>query len=601
MTVPTLVFDFETYYDPVSGYSLSKMTSTEYIRDSQFQAQCCAFKLDDESTEIAWGDEIGKAFKWYGQDVTAVCHNAQFDGAIAAHQYAWKPRAWMDTVGMARAKLRIPSYSLSSVARHLGFGDKLDGLSVSKGKRLEELQGYERALLGQYCVRDVDLTHKIYKELLPDFPRFEQLLLDWTIRAVTDPLLAVDIDMLDQYIIDLKVNRVDMLKEAGITAEEIMSNPKFAAALARLGVAPPMKMSERTGKLTHAFAKDDKGLTDLLEHADTRVQAVVTARLKLKSTIEETRAARLSAIGKTGPLPIPLLYYGAHTGRLSGSGGINMQNLTRGSKLRKSIIAPKGFSLVVGDSSQIEARILAAISCQEDLVEVFRKGLDPYCDMASFIYGRPITKSDEAERWLGKVVVLGAGYGMSANTFKEFLRSQGKTLEPHMYKLAIDAYRKKNYKVVQFWNTCDKALVNIAAGTRVKLSDAVDVYTGLNSIELPVGFPLLYPGLRYEPNERNWLYKHRGDGETGLYGGKVVENIVQCLARHVVMEQLLYTHQHWPVVMTVHDEIIAVVPEQEAQEARDKIYEIMCTAPRWWPDLPVKAEVKFGKVYGDIK
>lgn len=596
----TLVLDFETYYDP-AAFSLSKMTSTEYIRDARFQAICCAFKFNDEPTHLAWGDDIAKAFEHYGTNVRAVCHNAQFDLAIAAQHYQWYPKEATDTVGLARAQLRLKSYSLNSVAANLGFGEKLDGLSVSKGKRLEALQNYERDILGEYCVRDVDLTYRIYERLIKTFPKFEFLLLQWTIKAVTMPLLAVDYKMLDDYIVELDKARESMLEDAGITLDVIMSNPKFAQALKNLGVEPPMKMSERTGKPTFAFSKQDKGITDLMEYPDVRVQAVVGARLKLKSTIEQTRAARLSAIGKTGPLPVPLLYYGAHTGRMSGGGGINLQNLTRGSKLRKGIVAPAGKALVVGDSSQIEARALACVAGQEDLMEVFRKGLDPYCDMASFIYGRTITKADEDERWLGKVTVLGAGYGMSARTFFEFLRTQGKSLSMEMCEKAITAYRKKNDKIVKFWDVCDKALPLIVEGLERPLSTEIPVITGKNKITLPAGLPLLYPELSYSSTDRRYSYASRGDGRSGIYGGLITENIVQALARHIVMEQLLIVHQKYPVALTVHDELVAVVDKAEAAEARDYIERIMCTPPRWWPDLPVKAEVKFGEVYGNIK
>lgn len=597
----TLTIDFETFYDPAEGYSLSKMTSTEYIRDPRFQAQCCAFKLNDGPSWVAWGEDIGKAFKFYGTNVRGVAHNAQFDGAIAAHHYGWSPAEFTDTVGLARAQLRLKSYSLNSVAASLGLGAKLDGLSVAKGKRLEQLEDFERNILGEYCAKDVDLCYEIYKNLIAACPRFEFLLLQWAIKAVTQPLLAVDHSMLDDYVVELNLNRDKTLAEAGITLDTIMSNPKFAEALRNLGVEPPMKMSERTGKPTYAFAKDDKGITDLLEHPDVRVQTAVSARLKLKSTIEETRAKRLSAIGKTGLLPVPLLYYGAHTGRFSGGGGINLQNLTRGSKLRKGIVAPPGKALIVGDSSQIEARALACVAGQQDLVEVFKRGLDPYCDMASFIYGRPITKADEAERWLGKVTVLGAGYGMSANTFVEFLRVQGKPLSKEMCQKAIEAYRTKNYKIVQFWDRCDRALQFIHAGREHSISDHLSVLTGKNQIRLPVGFPLMYPELNYSSGDRRWSYVARGEGRSGIYGGLVTENIVQSLARHVVMEQLLIVNATYPVALTVHDELVAVVDEHEGEEARNYIEHVMCTPPRWWPELPVKAEVKLGKVYGDIK
>jgi len=596
----TLTLDFETYYDPAS-YSLSKMTSTEYIRDSRFQAICCSFKLNDEPTHLAWGEDIGKAFKHYGSKVRAICHNAQFDGAIAARHYNWFPTQITDTLGLARSQLRLNSYSLNSVAKHLGFGEKLDGLSVSKGKRLEDLQDYEREILGEYCIRDVDLTKRIYDTLIQNFPKFEFLLLQWTIKAVTRPMLAVDYEMLDKYVVELDERREQMLKDAGIAIEVIMSNPKFAEALRNLGVEPPMKTSPRTGKPTYAFSKQDKGITDLLEHEDVRVQAIVSARLKLKSTIEQTRAQRLSAIGKTGLLPVPLIYYGAHTGRMSGGGGINLQNLTRGSKLRKSLVAPPGKALVVGDSSQIEARALACVAGQEDLMEVFRKGLDPYCDMASFIYDRTITKADEDERWLGKVTVLGAGYGMSARTFFEFLRTQGKPLPMEMCERAINAYRKKNDKIVQFWDTCDKALPLIVEGIKRSLSTEVYVMTGKNTIHLPTGLPLFYPDLSYSSSERRYSYAARGEGRSGIYGGLITENIVQALARHIVMEQLLIVNESYPVALTVHDELVCVVDKAEAKDARDYIEQVMSTPPKWWPELPVKAEVKHGFIYGEIK
>lgn len=599
----TLTLDFETFYDPKDKYSLSSgnLTSTEYIRDSRFQALCCGFKLNYEPVVMAWGGDIAKAFKFYGKRVRAVAHNSQFDGAIASYHYGWNPDEWTDTVGLARGRLRLKSYSLRSVAEHLGLAPKLDGLSVSKGKRLEQLESYEVAILDEYCVRDVELCNQIYTILIDKFPRFEVMLLDWSIKAVTNPKLAVDHKMLDNYVLELLMNRDKMLADAGITREVIMSNPRMAEALSNLGVQPPMKMSERTGKPTYAFAKDDKGITDLLEHPDLRVQTLVAARLKLKSTIEETRANRLSSIGKSGLLPVPLLYYGAHTGRFSGGGGINLQNLPRGSKLRKAIVAPPGKALVVGDSSQIEARALALAAGQTDLVEVFRQGLDPYCHMASFIFGRTITKADEEERWLGKTTVLGAGYGMSAATFVEFLRAQGKPLPLAMCEKAIQTYRQKNDAIVRFWSTCDKALQRIHDGDMVLLSESLHCYTNRNTIHLPVGLPLFYPGLHYESSKRRWAYHSRGDGISSIYGGLVTENIIQSVARHIVMEQLLIVNETYPVALTVHDEIIAVVDEHEGPAARDYIEQVMSTPPRWWPDLPVKAEVKWGKVYGDIK
>ena len=156
----------------------------------------------------------------------------------------------------------------------------------------------------------------------------------------------------------------------------MLSNPKFAELLEQHGVAPPTKISLRTGKETFAFAKSDKGFNDLLEHTDPKIKMFAEARLGIKSTLEETRTQRLIDISERGSLPAPLIYYGAHTGRWGGGGKINLQNLPSRNKqaniIKKAIIAPDGYVIVEADSSQIEARMVAWYSGQDDLVEQFK-------------------------------------------------------------------------------------------------------------------------------------------------------------------------------------------------------------------------------------
>ena len=598
--MPTLCIDYETAFS--KDYSLTTLTSTEYIRDSRFEAIMCGFKLNDEPTHVAVGEDIQKAFSFYKGIDVGVAFNAAFDGAIAAERYNWKPQRWVDPMGLARAGMRLKSNSLASVSTALGLAPKLEMPDSVKGKWLKDLSKAELEGLAVYCKRDTDLAKAIYDCLIGGFSEFELKLLNWTVEAVISPLLEVDVAMLEGYVIELQKNRTAVLAGAGITLPEIMSNPKFALALQNLGVSPPMKISPRTGKETFAFSKKDQGLLELQTHPDLRVQTVVSARLQLKSTIEETRAARLSAIGRTGPLPVPLLYGGAHTGRLSGTGGVNLQNLSRGSKLRDSLIAPQGYTLIVGDSAQIEARVLAVLAEQTDLVDSFRKGEDIYCEMASFIYGRPITKADELERWLGKSVILGAGYGMSAQTFEKFLVAQGKPLaSKDWYTKAINAYRKKNANIVKLWNRFGTAIPYIAREDINEFnSGGLSLKLGQYRLERHKGrIPLLYPSLRRYGSE--WIYNSTEREVNKIYGGKLTENVVQALARDIVMEQLLEVHSKYPVVMAVHDEIIAIAPESEGQKAADFMLKVMSTPPYWWPDLPVKAEVGHGRIYGELK
>ena len=136
------------------------------------------------------------------------------------------------------------------------------------------------------------------------------------------------------------------------------SNPKFAELLIEQGVTPPTKISATTGKETYAFAKTDEGFKELLEHDNPYVQALASARIGNKSTIEETRTENFIQIANRGKLPVPLKYAGAVVShRWSGVDGINLQNLPRTSELRRAICAPVGYKLVASDLSNIELRL----------------------------------------------------------------------------------------------------------------------------------------------------------------------------------------------------------------------------------------------------
>jgi DNA polymerase len=293
------------------------------------------------------------------------------------------------------------------------------------GMRRADFSPHGLKIYGAYCITDTESTRIMFNILSAGFPRSEMRLIDQTLRMFTEPVLGLDKDVLLPHLEAVKEKKALLMAEIDVQREDLMSNPKLAESLRKLGVEPPTKISTTTGKETYAFSKSDWAFTDLLEHPDLPVQALVAARLGVKSTLEETRTERFLDMADRGPMPVPLRYYGAHTGRWSGSDKINLQNITRGSPLNTAITAPEGHVIINCDSSQIEARVLAWLAGQEDLVAAFDRGDDVYKIMASSIYNKPVDAIDKDERFLGKTVVLGAGYGTGWATFQKQLKLKG--------------------------------------------------------------------------------------------------------------------------------------------------------------------------------
>jgi DNA polymerase I-like protein with 3'-5' exonuclease and polymerase domains len=421
--MPLIVCDFETYYD--SDFSLSKMTTEEYIRSPRFEVIGVSVKVDSEPPRWFSGTmpDIQKwllRFPW--ETSIAVAHNAAFDMAILNWSFGIIPARIADTLSMARA-IDGPDAgnSLAKLAERHGLGAKGNEVINALGKRRLDFSTAQLAAYGEYCCNDADLTYDLFQKQVAGFPLSELRVIDLTIRMFTEPVLRLSQPVLDGHLTEVLDRKAKLLDGLGVSTEALMSNDKLAKVLADLGVEPPTKTSPTTGKVAWAFAKNDEGFKALLEHEDERVQAIVAARLGIKSTLEETRTERFIDISKRGTLPVPLRYYAAHTGRWGGDDKINLQNLPRKSPLKKSMRAPKGFLLVDCDSSQIEARTLAWLAGQDDLVQFFEKNnaeiaagvakadmqFDPYKIMASGIYGVPVSEVTDDMRFVGKTTILG--------------------------------------------------------------------------------------------------------------------------------------------------------------------------------------------------
>jgi DNA polymerase len=364
-----------------------------------------------------------------------------------------------------------------------------------------------------------------------------------------------------------------------------------------------MKISPTTGKETYAFAKNDEDFKALLEHENSIVQAIVAARLGVKSTLEETRTERFIGIADRGPLPVPLRYYAAHTGRFGGDDKVNLQNLPRKSPLKKAIKAPPGYVVIDCDSSQIEARTLAWLAGQWDLVEAFDRGEDVYKIMASSIYGVPVDEVTDAQRFVGKTTILGAGYGMGPLKFQAQLKTFGVELDLDECKRIIAVYRETYPYIPKLWRDTGDALESLVVGNPTSIGEGMKLAV-IDGVVLPNLLRIRYPNLRFvtqDNGKQEMVYdtkKGRAVIPTRIYGGKCVENICQALARIVIANQMLMIARRYKVAMTVHDSVVPVVPEAEAAEARAFIEQCMRIRPKWAAALPLNCESKMGASYG---
>jgi len=607
-----VTIDFETYYS--REFSLSKMTTEAYIRSPDFEIIGVGVKVNNHPTDWYSGDNFKRFLTSLDyRDKAILCHNTAFDGAILSWHFGIKPRLWLDTLSMARPIHNITvGGSLKALANHYALGVKGDEVVNALGKRRADFTPDEMSRYASYCINDVELTYDLFNKLKRQIPSSELMVIDQTIRMYTEPVIELDVPLLEQHLVEVRTRKQSLMDEVEVTTEDIMSNPKFALALQRLGIEPPRKISLTTGKETWAFSKTDKGFTDLLEHTDERVQSLAAARLGVKSTLEETRTEALIGVAARGALPIMLNYYGAHTGRFSGGDKLNLQNLpSRDGKntIRRALKAPIGQVLVACDSSQIEARTVAWVAGQEDLLEAFREKRDVYSEFASEVYGRKITKVDKVERFVGKTCILGLGYGMGAEKLRRTLElgAGGISVKVDLNEAEriVRIYRAKNWKIVQFWQRCGAMLSTMVQGGDGSLHDAIPFSN--QGIILPNKLKIHYPMLRSAANGFEYINdarqyrKNPADAVwTRIYGGKVTENLVQALAALVIREQMVTAaYQKCKVVLQVHDEIVITAPEAEAISAQQHLEQIMSTPPKWAPTLPVACESGYAINYGD--
>lgn len=653
-----IALDFETAWDS-KDYTLKKMTTESYIRDPRFKAWGLCVHVYGSDAPVRWigqkhiAQEMAK-IDW--SRTAALAHNAAFDVSILSWLYGIRPAFILDTLSMARAlRGADQKNNLAVLANDFGLPPKGNAVHSTDGM-LDSISLEVEKELAEYCKHDVYLCEQIYARLSEGYPAKELRLIDMTLRMFTRPLLELDQDMLVHALLEEKEEREALLTRLDLKDEDLSSNNKFAEVLTLLGMPPPTKAKKPTPKTPNpvgtifAFAKTDAMFQAMLNGDNADVALVCEARLKVKSTSERTRAQRFSDIAKRGALPVPLHYFGTGTGRWAAMKGeaINMQNLKRGSFLRKAIMAPEGHVLVVGDLSQIEPRVLAWMADYEDMLDIFRAKGDPYAQFGAQMFGvEGLSKeSHPALRQSAKSALLGCGYQMGWASFaaqllvgflgappvrydSAFAKQLGVTKDyaerfidwednlekmeaiPHVCttkellihclaaKKIIDIYRATAHPVTGFWELCQQLIQKSLADGEEYTHKCLLFRKG--EIVLPNGMSLLYPDLRQQKQKSGrpqWVY---GPNATKLYAGKVVNNVVQGTARIVMTDGMLRTAARYPVVGTVHDEQIVVVPEKGAPDALSWTLQQMTLEPTYMPGIPLAADGGFHRRYGLAK
>ena len=619
-----VVIDFETYYS--KEFSLSKITTEEYIRSPQFEVIGVCVKEDDGPVEWITGtlEEIKAGLLKHDLSIVC-CHNTAFDGAILSWVFDIHPRLLIDTLSMSRPIIGAKTGgmvggSLRALSEHFGIGHKGTEIYNTLGKRREDFTVEELERFGEYCKQDVRLTYELWKILAPTFPLLETALINVTLKMFTEPAIVLDKPLLEKHLAEVKAKQAELLTRVGVDRSVFMSNDKFAEMLRSRGVEPPTKVSPTTGKTAYAFAKTDPGFQALLSHPNEEIQALAAARLGVKTTIEETRTQAFIDVASRGTLPAMLNYYGAlNTGRFSGGGGLNVQNLPRGGVLRHSMRAPDGYAIVACDSSQVEARTLAWFAGQEDLVADFTHGRDVYSGFATEIYQKPITKHDNPdERHVGKRCILGLGYNVGALKLYLALTADGINVTLEECKHFVRVYRTHYGMITAIWKQCNLAIERMYQGYDSVIGVGLQLHVNgrERSIALPNGLKLWYADMQATQGQYGleYTYQKRKGIRAKLYGGALTENIIQALARIIVSYQMVAISR-WlehrcrdekdgrirRIVNMVHDEVVVVVPKEEAELTKAYMMKAMKTPLNWCKGLPVSCEADIGETYGDAK
>jgi DNA polymerase len=643
VTPSEVVIDFET----VSKADLAKTGAFAYAQDKTTRVLCMAWCVAGGSASGVWqpGEPFPRLVITAAREGRLVAHNATFEFAI--WQYALRrdlpdlPDLSPGRISCTMARAACAGYplALADVAEAMGLEAQKD----PAGKRLIQAarRHYERTGSAEpppgmtaYALQDAKAEAELHRKL-PPLPEREQRI----------------------YRLDAEINARGIGLDVA-SAEAIKRMVEAEAAEARAA------LTEITGGVVNSISEVVKMLAWLRGHGmpdlpDLRAETVAKVLKSPPKTARKTalrvlglRAdaagsavkkidAMLSCVGPDGRMRGLLQYYGAvATGRWAGR-LVQPQNLPRPemdvdpedfqrlpregikavygsdllsvakSSLRRLLWAAPGKVLVRADLSAIEARLVFWLAGEEKALQLYREKADIYCEMASRVFNRPITKADKEERFVGKTLVLGCGYGMGYRKLQGTIEALGGgTVDDLTAEHYVGAYRKAWPRVVAAWCELEQA----AARAYSSMGRPVEALAGRVAfrcdgstmrVRLPSGRVLSWHGVEWNHEEQNLIAGRAvaSSAERGafqrLYGGALLERITQATARDVMADAMLAAEANgMPVVLTVHDEIVCEVPENSGVAAVKTLLDLMRTPPAWAGGLPLDAEAECERRYG---
>lgn len=684
-----LTVDFETYYD--REYSLSKMTMIEYIMDGRFQPIMMSYSINDEPIRNVIGypkiKEVLDGIDWDNTVLNA--QNTAFDATIIRARFGHTARYYTDTMAMARVTAAhvFEGASLAAIAKVL----QANGVHVPpKGKEVQsalgmhlynayqgtpylalkattdpnEVQRGHELLMGyvEYCNNDVHLAREAFKYFTKMITPDEMQYGDMILKCYIEPSLYLDLPIIEEEI--QRIHERDEKRARDVANKYFNGNqaelrsvcrsvPKFTEFLKSLGgkleheidedtdytFIIPSKYSEKKGRVEPCYSKTFPAVIEMCDRMD-EIGDIFRTKLAMSSSIELSRAERFRAIAKIGcGFGMPYTVSGAHTHRLGGSGGLNVQNLSSGRKegqsnaLKRSISAPPGHQVVVFDSSQIELRTGSYIAGDHATLKMFLEGRDPYSEQASLIYGgdpveiKKLAKGGvepyaSIQRPAGKASLLSNIYGTGAVGFMNYAKLMGVDMTLEEAQHIVKVYRETHPEVVATWNACEVALRNMIAGAsgyfggpdgKLFYYDGARMNHGVRmpGIRLPDGNWLNYHCLsmrerEYPDGSTKMNYAYRGLKEGRIqwiftYAARIFENCNQALAFAVMKYQALLINQRHKIVLNTHDEWGIVVKDEEVEQAKEYMQWCMRQVPEWAKGLPVDCEGDAAVHYGDCK
>jgi len=629
-----LFIDVETY----CGVDLTKSGVYPYFESPDFEILLIGYAVDSGKVVTFGPSDLGQLNTFVNLCLNAtelIAHNATFE-RLAFRAIGLDFPVW--TCTMVKASFCGLPMSLAGVGEALNLTVKKDigGKALiryfslpckptkTNGGRLRNLpkDDIEKwSAFIDYLRGDVETTRQLYKALsIYKFSEQENYLLD---QKINDTGVALDLVLIDEAI-----------KLDGLTTAKLIEEARQLTGLANPNSPAQLSswLSGLIGENITSLTKDT--VNELLDTATGPAKRALQLRQKTSNTSVKKFTAAASYACADGRARGVIQFYGAgRTGRWAGR-GIQVQNMPRNymptlaqarqlvkdgdsetlnflySDLQKvlkeltrtMLIAGRGNTFLVGDYSAIEARVLAWLAGEKWRLEVFRGHGKIYEASAAAMFSVPIESIDKDSpyRQKGKIAELALGFQGSVGALIA-MGGEAMGLDTEEMKAIVWRWRKANPAIVMYWAKVEKAAKTALSfpQKRIKLGLLTFLYDGnVLLIYLPSGRPLVYQKPRLAPGRYGECIKHFGaDQQTkrwvllDTYGGKLVENIVQSVARDLLAFSLATVDADgFKIVLHVHDEIVAEAPAKDSAARLERLLIKMAEAPDWAKGLPLSAD-----------